>query len=62
MTSQSAWRSGDLTLCQPLGKEDTLHRTEIDDILTSPQSLMSQSLDNSLWRQEFADLLAYLKG
>jgi len=51
-----------LTLRQPLGKEDTLLRTEIDDILASPQSLMPQGLEKSLSRQEFADLLAYLKG
>jgi len=51
-----------ITLRQPLGKEDTILRTEIDEISASPQSLMPQGLEKSISRQEFADLLAYLKG
>ncbi|MFI5457676.1 MAG: PVC-type heme-binding CxxCH protein [Isosphaerales bacterium] len=51
-----------ITLRQPLGKEDTILRAEIDEISASPQSLMPQGLEKSISRQEFADLLAYLKG
>ena len=51
-----------ITLRQPLGKEDTILRTEVDEISGSPQSLMPQGLEKSISRQEFADLLAYLKG
>ncbi len=51
-----------LTLRQPLGKEDTLLRGEIDEVAASNQSLMPQGLEKTITRQEFADLLAYLKG
>jgi putative heme-binding domain-containing protein len=51
-----------LTLRQRLGREETLLRSEIDEIQASRQSLMPTGLEKSLSRQEFADLLAYLKG
>jgi putative membrane-bound dehydrogenase-like protein len=51
-----------LTLRQPLGKDDTILRGEIDEITASKQSLMPQGLEKTITRQEFADLLAYLKG
>jgi putative membrane-bound dehydrogenase-like protein len=51
-----------LTLRQPLGKEDTILRSEIDELSASQQSLMPQGLEKNITRQEFADLLAYLKG
>jgi putative membrane-bound dehydrogenase-like protein len=51
-----------ITLRQPLGKEDTILRAEIDEIAAGKQSLMPQGLEKSISRQEFADLLAYLKG
>jgi putative membrane-bound dehydrogenase-like protein len=51
-----------LTLRQPLGKEDTILRSEIDEISAARQSLMPQGLEKTVTRQEFADLLAYLKG
>jgi putative membrane-bound dehydrogenase-like protein len=51
-----------LTLRQPLGKEDTILRGEIDAISAGTQSLMPQGLEKTITRQEFADLLAYLKG
>jgi putative membrane-bound dehydrogenase-like protein len=54
--------SESLTLRQPLGREDTLLRSEIDEIQASRQSLMPTGLEKSVSRQEFADLLAYLKG
>ena len=51
-----------ITLRQPLGKEDTILRDEIDELSASKQSLMPQGLEKNINRQEFADLLAYLKG
>ena len=51
-----------LTLRQPLGKEDTILRAEIEAISAGKQSLMPQGLEKNISRQEFADLLAYLKG
>ncbi len=51
-----------LTLRQPLGKEDTLPRAEIDDLKAGEHSLMPQGFEKTISRQEFADLLAYLKG
>jgi putative heme-binding domain-containing protein len=51
-----------ITLKQPLGKEDTILRAEIEEMSASSQSLMPQGLEKSISRQEFADLLAYLKG
>jgi putative membrane-bound dehydrogenase-like protein len=51
-----------LLLRQPLGKEDTILRDEIDELSASTQSLMPQGLEKNITRQEFADLLAYLKG
>jgi putative membrane-bound dehydrogenase-like protein len=51
-----------LTLRQPLGKEDTILRAEIEEISAGKQSLMPQGLEKTITRQELADLLAYLKG
>jgi len=51
-----------LTLREPLGKEDTILRTEIDEIIAVKESLMPQGLEKTISRQDFADLLAYLKG
>ena len=51
-----------ITLRQPLGKEDTILRSEIDELAASQQSLMPQGLEKNISRQEFADLLGYLKG
>jgi putative membrane-bound dehydrogenase-like protein len=51
-----------ITLRQPLGKEDTIPRDEIEGLSSGGQSLMPRGLEESISRQEFADLLAYLKG
>lgn len=51
-----------LTLRQPLGKEDTILRSDVEELAASKQSLMPQGLEKNISRQEFADLLAYLKG
>lgn len=51
-----------VTLRLPQGKEESLLRTEIEELIASKLSLMPQGLEKSITRQEFADLLAYLKG
>lgn len=51
-----------ITLRQALGKEDTIPRDQAAEMSASRQSLMPQGLEKSITRQEFADLLAYLKG
>ena len=51
-----------LTLRQPLGKEETVLRDQVEEISAGSQSLMPQGLEKNISRREFADLLAYLKG
>ena len=51
-----------ITLRQPLGKEDTILRADIDDLIAGKQSLMPQGLEKGISREELADLLSYLKG
>ena len=51
-----------ITLRQPLGKEETLLRQDIDDLIASKASLMPPGFEKTTSRQEFADLIAYLKG
>jgi putative membrane-bound dehydrogenase-like protein len=51
-----------ITLRQPLGKEETLLRQDIEELIASKTSLMPRGVEQSVSRQEFADLLAYLKG
>ena len=51
-----------ITLRQPLGKEDTLLRDDIEQISAGKQSLMPQGIEKTVSRREFADLLSYLKG
>ncbi|MFM8251247.1 MAG: PVC-type heme-binding CxxCH protein [Planctomycetota bacterium] len=51
-----------VTLRQAQGKEDTILREDIEELVASRLSLMPQELEKNVSRQEFADLLAYLKG
>ena len=51
-----------ITLRQPLGKEETVLRSDVERLLSSKLSLMPQELEKVMTRQELADLLAYLKG
>ncbi|HTN76211.1 MAG TPA: c-type cytochrome, partial [Pirellulaceae bacterium] len=51
-----------LTLRLPQGKEEQLLRTDIEELIASKLSLMPQGLEKNISKQEFADLLAYLKG
>jgi len=51
-----------ITLRQPLGKEETILRSNVAQIVSSQLSLMPQEFEKALSRQELADLLSYLKG
>ncbi|HVU88135.1 MAG TPA: PVC-type heme-binding CxxCH protein [Pirellulales bacterium] len=51
-----------ITLRQPLGKEETILRSDVERLLSSKLSLMPQEFEKAMTRQELADLLAYLKG
>jgi putative membrane-bound dehydrogenase-like protein len=51
-----------ITLRQPLGKEETVLRSDIEVLVASKLSLMPQEFEKAMNRQELADLLAYLKG
>jgi putative membrane-bound dehydrogenase-like protein len=51
-----------VTLKQPQGKIETVLRSDIEELVASKLSLMPQNIETQVNRQEFADLLAYLKG
>ncbi|MBI3860775.1 MAG: c-type cytochrome [Planctomycetia bacterium] len=51
-----------VTLRQQLGKEETVLRSDIESLVSSKLSLMPQSLEKTLSRQDLADLVSYLKG
>jgi putative heme-binding domain-containing protein len=51
-----------VTLRLPQGKEENIPRDQLEEFSKSPLSLMPQGIENTLSRQELADLLAYLKG
>ena len=54
--------STSLTLKQALGKEETILRQDIEELASSNLSLMPQGVEKTVNKQEFADLLSYLKG
>ncbi len=51
-----------ITLKQALGKEETILRQDIEELASSNLSLMPQGVEKTVNKQEFADLLSYLKG
>lgn len=51
-----------ITLRMQQGKEESLLRSDLDEIVAAKVSLMPQGVEKDVTRQEFADLLAYLKG
>ena len=51
-----------VTLRQALGKEETVLRSDIEQLVSSKLSLMPQELEKAMTRQELADLISYLKG
>lgn len=51
-----------VTLKQPLGKEETILRADLERLVSSKLSLMPQEFEKSVSKQELADLISYLKG
>lgn len=51
-----------VTLRLPQGKEESFLRSEIELLVASRTSLMPSGFEKNVTEQEFADLLAYLKG
>ncbi|MHA3771245.1 PVC-type heme-binding CxxCH protein [Verrucomicrobiota bacterium sgz303538] len=51
-----------ITLRQPGGQEETISRTSISALTSSPLSLMPQGLERVMSNQEMSDLIAYLRG
>lgn len=51
-----------LTIRQPLGKEESVLRDQVEAISAGSESLMPRGLEKNITRREFAGLLAYLKG
>jgi putative heme-binding domain-containing protein len=50
-----------VTLALEAERQQRVLRTDIEEILPSPVSLMPQGLDKILTAQDFADLIAFLK-
>jgi len=51
-----------ITLRRAEGVADVIFRSDIREIVATGKSLMPEGLENTLSRQELADLIAYLKG
>ena len=51
----------EITLVLPLGKRETIERKNLKTLRASPLSLMPDGLEQAVSRQEFADLLSFLK-
>jgi putative heme-binding domain-containing protein len=51
-----------VTIRQALGKEETILRQDIEQLVASQLSLMPQEIEKNHTKQELADLIAYLKG
>jgi putative heme-binding domain-containing protein len=50
-----------VTLVLPLGKRETISRTKLKSLRASPVSLMPDGLEQTMSRQELANLLAFLR-
>jgi putative membrane-bound dehydrogenase-like protein len=50
-----------VTLVLPLGKRETIPRNKLKSLQASPVSLMPDGLEQTMTRQELADLLAFLR-
>jgi putative heme-binding domain-containing protein len=50
-----------LKLRRPEGVEETILRSEIDELRSTARSLMPEGLEQSITLQEMADLIAYLR-
>jgi putative heme-binding domain-containing protein len=50
-----------VTLVLPLGKRETISRAKLKSLRASPVSLMPDGLEQTMSRQELANLLAFLR-
>ncbi|MFI4874199.1 MAG: c-type cytochrome, partial [Blastopirellula sp. JB062] len=57
----AAESSGSLTLRRGEGKEDVVLRDQIDEMISSGQSLMPEGLEKEIDQQQLADLIAFIK-
>ncbi len=51
-----------LTLRRAEGKEETLPRDQLEDLISNGVSLMPEGLEKDLTPQQFADVIAFIKG
>jgi putative heme-binding domain-containing protein len=51
-----------VTLRRQEGKEETLLRSEIEEMSASGQSLMAEGLEKDLSHRDLADLITFLEG
>jgi putative membrane-bound dehydrogenase-like protein len=51
-----------VTLKQALGKEETVLRADIEQLVSNRLSLMPQGMEKLMSKQELADVISYLKG
>jgi putative heme-binding domain-containing protein len=56
----AAETAGSVTLRRAEGAEDTVLRSDIDELQSTGQSVMPEGLEKQLDRQSMADLIAYL--
>jgi len=54
--------SESVTLRQPEGREQTILRTEIEDLKTTSKSLMPEGIERDVTVEQMADVLEFLKG
>jgi putative heme-binding domain-containing protein len=57
----AAETAASLTLRRAEGKEDTVLRSEIDELSSTGKSLMPEGLEQDITREQMADLLAFVK-
>jgi putative heme-binding domain-containing protein len=51
-----------VTLRQPEGREQTIPRSEIEDLKTTNKSLMPEGIERDVTVEQMADVLEFLKG
>ena len=51
-----------ITLRQPEGREETIVRSDIEDLKTTNKSLMPEGIERDVTVEQMADVLAFLKG
>jgi putative heme-binding domain-containing protein len=51
-----------VTLRQPEGREQTIARTDIEELKTTNKSLMPEGIERDVTVEQMADVLEFLKG